>query len=522
MSNDYITASYTRVSTLKASQKDSPEHQRMLCKEKAMVEGLQLDYEYEDRSSGTSIINRDDIQNMIKDAEKGFFKTIIFSSLSRFSRDTLDSLSLKRILVDKLNVRLISIEEGYDSKFDKDELKFQILSAVNQKLSEQISISSRRGIRQSAKKGNFTGSHAPYGYRKENNEKIKTLKIVEKDANIVKLIFDLYCNNNMGEKAITIFLNEKDIPSPKGEIWGVTTIQRILQNEAYTGRNVYNKYEIKNVYNDINNLQDRSKKLVQREKEKWERNEGKNWEPIVDDEVFNKAQILRLKRGGGKRGGIRNNKVNPFAGILKCAHCGSNFVSMKSGNKGNEYRYLICSTRRRKGSKGCENKTWLPLTDFRNDVLKNIIQKLSKVIDSNKRSNSLEIIEEPKYSHINEKKKKEIENKINQTRKLLFEARRDYKLGEIDQEQYEFDKKEFEKELEECKFKLANLTNNVDTHIKQEVFQLEVKKALINLTNMDFKDTGKLQEVLRGVIYEILVDKDGNSEVFFPVGFLSD
>ncbi|MFD2880423.1 recombinase family protein [Paenibacillus rhizoplanae] len=85
--------------------------------------------------------------------------------LSHFSRDTLDSLNLK---VDALGIRLISIEEDFDSLKDNDELKFQIISAVNQKLSEQFSLSSKRGIRQSALKGNFTGSVAPFGYRKKS------------------------------------------------------------------------------------------------------------------------------------------------------------------------------------------------------------------------------------------------------------------------------------------------------------------------------------------------------------------
>lgn len=162
---------------------------------------------------------------------------------------------------------MISIEEGFDSLKDNDELKFQIISAVNQKLSEQISLSSKRGIRQSALKGNFTGSVAPFGYRKILNGDKKTLVPDENDSYIVELIYHLYVSRKMGEKAIVKYLNEEmEIPSPKGGVWGITTIQRILTNEVYTGQNVFGKYEVKKVYNDINNMSDRSRKQVQRDK----------------------------------------------------------------------------------------------------------------------------------------------------------------------------------------------------------------------------------------------------------------
>lgn len=141
------TAIYVRVSTTKLSQKDSPEHQVGVCRERAKQENLVVQEHliYEDRDTGTTITDRPAIQRLIKDAQNGAFDIVIFASLSRFARDTGDALNLKRKLVDALGIRLISIDEGYDSKKDLDELKFTIISAVNQKLSEQISYSSRRG-----------------------------------------------------------------------------------------------------------------------------------------------------------------------------------------------------------------------------------------------------------------------------------------------------------------------------------------------------------------------------------------
>lgn len=421
-------------------------------------------------------MGREDMQALIEDAKKGYFKTVIFSSLSRFSRNTADALTFKELLVDALGIRMISVEENLDSDIDKDNMKFILFSMMNEKYAHDISLSARRGIRMSAKKGNFTGSIAPFGYKKVQINNRKTLEIVDKHAAIVRKIFELYINENMGEKKITNFLNDYLIPSPKGGVWGITTIQRILQNEAYTGRNVYSKYTVKKVYEDLNNLQNRKRKLVQKDPEKWERNDNKNWDEIIPDEMFRKAQEIRFKRSGGKRGnGVHTAVVNPLAGIIKCFHCGSNFVSMKSGKKGKdgkEYRYLICSTRRRKGVSGCENGLWIPLESYMDELIRNTKEKLAQFI-------SVINIEEKIEKELNDSKHRPvveikpqkmsdmIEEEILKNRRYLFSLRKDLKNNEIDEEQFEFEKEETEKEIEKLQ-KQLKLVQPVEVKDKDE------------------------------------------------------
>lgn len=105
---------------------------------------------------------------------------------------------------------------------------------------------------------------------------------------------------------------------------------------------MFNKFTVIKVYNDINNMSDRSRKLVKRDKELWEESDKQTHEAIISEELFRKAQEVRLKRGGGKRGGVRN-KVNVFAGIIKCKHCQSSLNIVTSNGKKNTYRYLVCS-----------------------------------------------------------------------------------------------------------------------------------------------------------------------------------
>ena len=516
------TAIYVRVSTTKDSQKDSPEHQKGICEEKARALDLDVQYTYEDRDTGTSIVAREEIQKLIRDAKSKYFGTIVFASLSRFSRDTLDSLNLKRILVDALGIRLISIEEGFDSYKDNDELKFQIISAVNQKLSEQISLSSKRGIRQSALKGNFTGSIAPYGYRKEVVGDRKTL-IPDDNKSVVELIYDLYIKRKMGEKAIVQYLNiETEVPSPKGGAWGITTIQRILMNEAYTGQNVFGKYEVKKVYNDINNMSDRSRKQVQRDETKWERSAEQTHIAIIDEETFQLAQEIRLKRGGGKRGGVRN-KVNVFAGMTVCKHCGGSMVCTmsKSRKDGKEHRYLICSTRRRQGNRGCENSIWIPYYQFRDTIIAEVSKKLKQLINSESETSERKgRITKKKTSLDIGKEIKKTEKSIELNRKLLFELRKQMMLDEIDEEQYQFEKEQYEQEIASLQSKLMKSSENVDEQINLEKIYEEIRIALDNLVELEFDHVDEMRLVLTKLVQKLVLSVDGEVEIYTPLGQL--
>lgn len=514
-----ITASYVRVSSMKVSQKESPEHQRMLCEEKALKEGLEITYTYEDRSSGTSINGREDIKKMLEDAKKGLFHTLLFPSVSRFSRDQLDALTLKRTLVDALGIRLISIEENYDSNVDKDEMKFTLFAMMAQQQAEQISLSSRRGKRQSARKGNFTGSIAPFGYNKVVINNKKTL-VPNEYAEIVKKIFHLYIHENMGEQSIRKYLNKEEIPSPKNGIWGVTTVQRILQNEAYTGQNVYNKYTIKKVYDDLSDMSDRKKRQVQREKEEWNRNQEKDWDAIIEKDVFEEAQRLRLLRGGGKHGGARQ-RVNVFAGIVVCGHCGSSMVSMKSKNgknmkDGREYRHLVCSRRRRLGEHGCENKKYVPYYDFRDAVINEVSQRLQNYIDIEKEVEEHKTKKQPPSKNESniKKEKKQHEKNIEINRKLLFELRKQKMLELIDEEQYQYEKEQYEKEIQASQKRLKELEMKVEKQQNKEEYYGQIREALEKLSNLSLDNFEELHITLKKLIDKLVIFSDNQVEIY--------
>lgn len=491
-----------------------------LIREHASREGIELDHIYEDRDSATSIMARDDVQQMINDAKRGMIKSIWFASLSRFSRDALDALSLKRTLVNALKVRVVSIEDGYDSAVKDDEVLFGVKSVINQNQSEQISIASRRGIRQSAAKGNFTGSIPPYGYKKVNEGKRKRLEIVPEQAEIVKMIFDFYVGG-MGEKLIVNYLNGdnksgKTYPSYRGGVWGISSVQRILQNENYTGYTVYGRHTVETSYNDLSDLMNRGKKLVQKPKNEWERTPFQTHEAIISREVFEKAQEIRLLRGGGERGG-RRSFVNVFAKFIFCAECGSAMVSMasKANNKEKDYRYryLMCSRRRRTGEAGCSNGKWIPYYEMRDELIAEILRRVRESLNALESKGTKELaLGMPSGDY--EKEKRKFEKRIEDNRKLLFEIRRQHMLDEIDQNQYEYEKEQYEKEITEAENKLAIIRLEEKKQLDIEKLVQDAKKALRELTNLkSYDDVEKTRMLLMQVVKRIEVDKESNITV---------
>lgn len=509
---------YVRVSTLKRSQRDSPKHQEGSIREEAKKLDKEIEHIYVDRATGTSIMERADVQQIIEDAKNGEFDTLFFSSLSRFSRDTYDALALKRTLVNALGIRVISIEDFYDSGKEDNEMIFTVISSMNQKQSESISTSSKRGIRQSAKTGNFTGSIAPFGYKKVFKDGRKTLEIVEKNAEIVRMIFDMYVNQKMGEKNIVKYLNEElKIPSPKGGKWGVSTIQRILRNRNYTGYNVHGKMGKEQVYDDINNLHDRRKKLVEKPREEWEISEEPTHPAIILVDMFEAAEDIRLRRGGGKRGGGRI-LVNIFAGTIFCKECGYAMVTLgrekllASGEK-TKYHYLICSGRRRIGESACKNNLYLPYYSFQDEIIQGVTSRIRRLVDSDEAAKKITGASIFKNTD-DDKESKKIEKSLAVNRKLLFELRKRHMLEEISDDQYEFEREMYENEIKEYESLLERIKKKMGERKNTDKLLKDVKSALAELGQMEtFEDVHKARIILSKLISRITVDKDGNVDV---------
>jgi site-specific DNA recombinase len=355
-------AIYVRVSTEHEEQKLSPDHQIAACREYAERHGMETadTLIYNDAGlSGTEMENRPDVQRLLMDARQGKFDAVLFTAISRFARDMADALALKKKLETLYGIRIVSIEEGYDTAIEgrNSEMLFTVHAMLAAHKSHEMSKAIRRGLRQSAKRGRHIGTLAPYGYTKDSD---KRLHPDPKTAPIVRLIYRLYLDG-FGSKAIAEELNRRGIPTYNGKLWAAATVRNILRNPVYKGTLVAGKW--RNVVDiEMSRRMDaKVKRQKQRSQDNWVVVENAH-EPIIDVEMWDTVQRrmdLKATNKGVKR------KAHILSGLMRCAVCGAAMVT--NGRK--HYQYVKCSARIRIGNQACSNPAHMRYQDVLDAVL---------------------------------------------------------------------------------------------------------------------------------------------------------
>jgi len=315
-------AAYCRVSTEQDDQLNSLENQKRYF-EKYI--GDNIDWEFcglyvDEGISGTSVEKRAGFQQMVKDAEAKKFDLLLTKEISRFARNTLDSILYTRKLKE-LGVGVFFMNDNINTLDPDAELRLTIMSSIAQEESRKTSERVRWGQKRRMEQGVVFG-YGVFGYDLKGGK----LAINEGEAKTVRLIFDLYAAG-MGSHSICKELENRGIPSPNGGArWDNHTVLRILKNEKYVGV-LKQKKLITTSY------------LTHRRK----RNEGEenfiivenSHVPIVDRGVFDRvqAEIGRRQRVSVDKGRYSNRYV--WSGKIKCAYCNSTFkpknVPLKSG-----------------------------------------------------------------------------------------------------------------------------------------------------------------------------------------------
>ncbi len=224
---------YARVSTDSIDQQGSFHAQVEYYKD---FIGKRDDWEYvgiyaDEAKSGTQVKRRDEFNRMIKDCETGKIDLIITKSVTRFARNTIDSIETIRKLK-LLGIGVYFERENINTLSEKSEMLITILSSIAQGESETISTNVKWGIRKRFEDGSFRLSVPAYGYSKDGNGE---LIINKEEARIVKRIYKEYLNGK-GAYLIAKGLNEDRIPTKRtGEEWLESTVKVILQNPIYVG-----------------------------------------------------------------------------------------------------------------------------------------------------------------------------------------------------------------------------------------------------------------------------------------------
>ena len=363
---------YARVSTLSEEQENSIENQIAYFEEYikrntnwTFVNG------YVDRARGESTHNRVNFNRMMEDSKLGLFDLILTKEISRFARDTVDSITKTRELL-KNGVGVYFINDSLNTLSADSELHLTIMASLAteevRKLSERVKF----GHKQAIKNGNVLGNNRIFGYDKQDCK----LTINEKEAERVRLIFELYGTGDYSARAIEKELKNRGYLGRNGTPIAHNTITGIIQNPKYKGYYCGNKVRITDY---------RTKKQRFLPEEEWvmyKDETGETVPAIVSEDLWNRCNSIFNKRSSivkSHRTSIKNSSV--FTGKIWCGAHDKPFWRTNYSNsktKGRTIHQWICSEKRKNGARACatvsimENELYSVLSDYFIDIAENI------------------------------------------------------------------------------------------------------------------------------------------------------
>ena len=343
-----ITALYCRLSQDDKQEGDSNSiiNQKKILKKYAMDKGYtNIRFYIDDGISGTTF-NRPGFQSMIADVEAGKVKRVIVKDMSRLGRDYLQVGMYTEIFFPEHDVHFIAVNDGVDSNQEDNEFT-PFRNIINEWYAKDTSKKIRAVKRSKGMAGEHIGSHPPYGYMK-NPENKKEWIVDEEAAEVVREIFRL-CVSGYGPTQIAHILTERKILCPtyyaleKGGkprtalpadkcAWNGPVVAKILDRMDYLGHTVNFKTHVKSykVHKTIHNSPDQ-----------WKVFEGTH-EAIIDKETFEIVQKIRA----GKRRPTRMGEMPMFSGLLYCADCGRKLSFHRKADEPAEKHHYLCENYR--------------------------------------------------------------------------------------------------------------------------------------------------------------------------------
>lgn len=269
-------------------------------------------------ASSETIDDRPEMVKLLKAIESPKVKAVLVVEVQRLSRGDLEDAGRIIKLFRYTNTMIITPQKTYDLRDEYDRDAFERELKRGNEYLEYAKKVMNRGKLLAVKEGNYIATYAPYGYKKiqykEGKRKCSTLEVVESQADIVRMIFDMYVNKDMGFVTIADKINDLHIESASGDIWKKSTIQEIIGNITYTGKLRWQYRKTTKTVEDQQVVKSRPRNKIQ----DYLIFEGKH-KAIISEELFNKAQEKRGKNIPIKK---HNNVVNPLAGIFYCGNCG--------------------------------------------------------------------------------------------------------------------------------------------------------------------------------------------------------
>lgn len=496
---------YARVSTDRYEQLNSLENQvtyfSNFIKEQenwTFVEGY-----VDEGISGTSVKKREDFLRMVDDAKKKKFDLILTKEISRFSRNTLDSIKYtQELLSNGVGVHFLS--DNINTFQPDSELRLTIMSSIAQEEIRKLSERVRFGYKRSVEKGIVPGSNNIYGYTKNKGK----LVIDEEQAKFIRLIFETYVSENIGVHRLGFKLfDEYGVTNYSGKPIAGTVIKNIIRNPKYKGYFCAHKETTVDYH-------DRKRKRFKRDE--WiVYKDNETCPPIVSEELWDKANEILDARSKKHDQINKNNKYNkfPFSGLMHCYFDGATFVrgtyQIGKGDRSRRRKFWACNNYRIHGKKkteGCNSpvlyyeelvevckKILNMILVCQDDLISEINDMISDIRTKKDYKKEIKLIDEKLFKTNNEKKEL-----------IMMRMRKEIDLKEYNSLKDDLDNKI--NSLEENKRKLIEEEQNEQSSEKNyEDFKKKINDMVLN-------DDEKILEIAQLFFEDIRVESIKDDE----------
>lgn len=299
---------------------------------------------YKELVSGETIAARPKMQQLLIEVMQGRWESVMVMEVERLARgDTKDQGTVAEAFKFS-GTKIITPAKTYDPNNEFDEEYFEFNLFMSRREYKTINRRIQTGRTAAFKDGWYIAGTAPYGYEKvkHKGDKGYTLEIIEEQAGIVRMIFELYTKGEhladgswqrFGSYQIRDRLNALHIPSRTGGSWSAASIMEIIRNPTYTGYQRWSWRKVQKTMVDGNIVQKRPKN------DDCPKVRGR-FEPIIAEDIFDLAQKIRKSRPT-VRIGAPNALQNPLMGLIYCSKCGGLMTRQLSNTKAN-YAILRC------------------------------------------------------------------------------------------------------------------------------------------------------------------------------------
>ena len=425
--------------------------------------------------SGTNTKKRKEFNRMIECAKNGDFDLIITKEISRFARNTLDSIFYTRDLK-KHGVGVIFLNDNINTLDGDAELRLAIMSSIAQEESRKTSERVKWGQKRRMEQGVVFG-RSMLGYDVKDGK----MTVNEDGAKIVRLIFHKFVDEGKGTHVIARELREEGILPCRVKEWQNTVILRVIRNEKYCG--------------DLVQKKTFTPDFLSHEK-KYNRGQEEfviikdHHEPIISRELFDKANRILDAKSLSQEGKAKHSSRYPFSGKIKCGRCGASYVARyKTRKDGSRYKSWRCYEAANHGRPHIDkagNQVGCYGESIRNEDAVYLLYLVCRELKINRRKvvdNLTKSIDAVMRIDLTGASTSALSEKIEEAKKKRTGLIDLYTSGDIDKTEFTALRARYDEDIEKLKTMAEGTRQQQTMILKQKELMEDIKNAIYELIN---------------------------------------